>query len=541
MRKGFLGSIAALAAGAASAWAQPPGVPAQPAGVPIGALGPVAPEPPIGGPPRFGGFKPGAIPGNAGFAPAPAIMPPGNYGPPDDPLGLGPVGGFGPPPGPMYPMPGPYAQQTWQPSPPGEGHGGLDGSGDAGCTAPHWWVNGEYLLWFTRGQHLAAPLVTSSAPSDGGVIGATSTTVLSGSRSLSYGAISGMRMGVGFFGDADRRFGFQLSGFFTEHKPFVQDYGTLSNFSGIPTLARPFVDIAGASGALVLSGPTIGAATVRVRSDTQTIGVEPVGIWNVYRAPPGSRRVWSFDLIGGYEFLQVRESLRIISYTQMNSQIPMPVFTNGPFGVISQSTSLQPAVLPLGGAFVNGPAVVNIRDEFQTTNRFNGGVLGFRTEARSGMFTGTIVAKVALGDMNERVQILGDTTFVDTTGRSGTPTTFGLASAVNSGRGGAVGGVLANPGNIGTYVRDRFTYIPQIGGNWGIAITGGLTAWIGVDFLYFPEVVRPGQAAQPFISSTSLPFSPNFGAPGGPRSLPFKFQGEDLWVGGVNVGMMLRY
>ena len=120
MRKGLLGSIAALAAGAGAAWGQPP---VEPGGPPVGFPGGFpgragAPAPPLGGPPTFGGFPGHAIHGNAGFAPAPVILPPGNFGPPNDPLGLGPVGGFGPPPGPQYPMPGPYGAQSYQPSPP---------------------------------------------------------------------------------------------------------------------------------------------------------------------------------------------------------------------------------------------------------------------------------------------------------------------------------------------------------------------------------------------------------------------------------------
>ena len=52
MRKGLLGSIAALAAGAGTALAQPP---AEPAGMPavapgLTAPGQFAPQPPIGGP-----------------------------------------------------------------------------------------------------------------------------------------------------------------------------------------------------------------------------------------------------------------------------------------------------------------------------------------------------------------------------------------------------------------------------------------------------------------------------------------------------------
>lgn len=540
MRKGFLGSIAALAAGAGTAWAQPPAEPAPPAGVPVVAPGP-GPGSAVTGPqgaPRFGGLPGNAIPGNAGFAPAPTVMPPGNYGPPNDPLGLGPVGGFGPPPGPMYPVPGPYAQQSWQ-SPP-HGSGGAGGEANGFGLAPRWWADFEYLLWFTRGQQVGFPLVTSSAPADGGLLGASSTAILSGNRDLGYGAISGGRLTLGFFGDADRRFGFQIQSFFTEHAPNNQKFGDLSNTAGIPTLARPFIDVTGAPSAVVLSGPNFGAALVRVRTDTQTIGVEPVGLWNIYRSEPGCNRVWSLDFMAGYKFLQLRENLIINSFTQLDPQIALPAFAAGPFGQIGQTTALIPALAPLGGTIVGGPAVVQVRDQFRATNRFNGAVIGFRTEGRYGMFTTSFTGKIAAGYLNERVEIAGNTTFVDPFSRSGTPTAFGFPSGVG-GNGGAVGGVLANAGNIGTFTNDRFSYIPEVGASFGIALTRGLTGYVGVNFIYMPDVIRVGNAVNPVVSSSSVPFSPNFGTPGAPRGPAFRFVEEDFWIGGVTAGLMLRY
>ena len=99
MRKGLLGSIAALAAGAGSAWGQPAPAPVAPAGgAPAVRAADVVPA--------------------SGWGPAPVIMPPVTVGPPGDPLGLGPTAGLGPPPGPMYPPPGPYGAPQFQPPAP---------------------------------------------------------------------------------------------------------------------------------------------------------------------------------------------------------------------------------------------------------------------------------------------------------------------------------------------------------------------------------------------------------------------------------------
>jgi hypothetical protein len=542
MRKGFLGSIAALAAGAGGAFAQPP---AEPVGPPLkhaaaaAAVRAQAPEPTPGGPTQFGGLPFNALPGNAGFAPPPAIMPPGNFGPGYDPLGLGPVGGFGPPPGPMYPVPGPYAQQSFQPAPDEPLGGG--GGGDPGTAlASRLWFDGEYLLWFTRGQEVRSPLLTSSAPADAGVIGASSTAILVGNRALSYGAMSGARFTAGFFGDVDRRIGFQLQGFFTEHAPFRYNTGDLNNTAGIPVLARPFVDVnTGRNSAVVLSGLNFGAATARVRSYHQTIGVEPVGVWNIYRAEPGAKRLWSVDLLAGYKFLQVRESVSVDTFTQFDNQTAFPVFTGGPFGQVNQNTQIVPAQGTLGGAVVGGVAVVRVQDEFRATNRFNGAVLGLKLDGRYGMFTTSATLRTSVGNMHERMEIMGASTFIDPLSQSGNPTGFGFASGVG-GNGGSVGGVLANPGNIGTYVRDRFTYIPEVGVTFGIALTRGITAYIGGNFIYFPDVIRPGSAINPMVSGSSIPFTTTFGN-GGARSPSFRFIEEDLWLGGATFGLTFRY
>src|SRR5437899_2222248 len=227
MRRGILGSIAAVAAGAGAAWGQSPVPPYSAGGPPPPAA--VAPYPDGGGAPSPAGpgglFRPSQ--------PAPVIMPPVGFGPPGDVQGLGPVAGFGPPPGPMYPNPGPYGAPAFQPAPPMPTNVG---------GAPHWWTSADYLLYFAKGQPSNFPLLTTSAPSSQGLLGRPSTIVLAGGDDISYNPISGFRITGGFYGDADRRWGFEASGFLTEKKSNVTDIA--SSPTGIPTLARPFIDSA---------------------------------------------------------------------------------------------------------------------------------------------------------------------------------------------------------------------------------------------------------------------------------------------------------
>ncbi|MBY0460085.1 MAG: BBP7 family outer membrane beta-barrel protein, partial [Gemmataceae bacterium] len=490
------------------------------------------------------------IPGNAGFSPAPAIMPPGNFGPEYDPLGLGPPGGFGPPPGPTYPVPGPYAQQSWQPSPPMP----RGGAGDLNYnTAPRWWVDGEYLLWFTGGQPLRSALLTTSAPSDAGILGRGSTTVLVGDRDLGYNAMSGFRLGTGFFGDADRRFGFDFHTWVIERAANTQTFGGAQNNFGIPVLARPFVDAAtGAQSTIVLSTADFGPANVIVGTNTQTFAIQPSAVWNVYRSEPGSRLGCSIDFLLGYQFLQVKENLFVQTQTFLNGQFLVPTFTTGPFGVITQTgVTATNASTQVAGVNVFGPsATIGTRDSFRTTNRFNGVSLGLRGETRYGIFTTSLFGRISLGNMHERLEVFGATTITDPSGVSGsaqpnqnqlTPTT-GTLTTVRT-QGGAYGGVLANNANIGTFTRDRFSYIPEFGGNVGVALTKGLTGYVGVTVVYVPDVIRPGNQISNTLNSAAIPFSANYGAAGAvPTStVAPAFRQSEFWIGGVNFGLQFRY
>ena len=283
---------------------------------------------------------------------------------------------------------------------------------------------------------------------------------------------------------------------------------------------------------VVLSGPAIGPARVRVSTTSQTYGLEPVGVWNLYRAAPGNRRVWSLDVLAGYRYLELHEALTISSTTQFNGvATSLPAFTTGPFGTVTQTgtTLSSTSTTPFGGVNVSGPSTIDVRDSIRTLNRFNGFVVGLKGDARYGIVTTSGFAKIAVGEMYERIDILG--TGGVSTGSGASRTTVGSS----------FGGVLATASNIGTYTRDRFTYIPEAGLNVGIALTGGLTGFVGVNFLYFPDVVRPGTNLSPLASSAAIPFSTNFGAAGAPRGPAFRMVEEDHWLGGATFGLSLRY
>ncbi|MGG7379585.1 BBP7 family outer membrane beta-barrel protein, partial [Escherichia coli] len=55
-----------------------------------------------------------------------------------------------------------------------------------------------------------------------------------------------------------------------------------------------------------------------------------------------------------------------------------------------------------------------------------------------------------------------------------------------------VGGLLALPSNIGNFQRNRFGVVPQVGLKVGYNLTDNLRVYVGYDFLWWCNVVRPG-------------------------------------------------
>jgi len=514
MRRGFLGSIAALAAGAGVAWGQTP-TPVAPAGGPA-AVGPATV--------RTAGD---VIPATG---PAPVIMPPIAVGPPGDPMGLGPTAGLGPPPGPMYPPPGPYGAPMFQPPPGSYGPGlGLGGGGDGcGLEPPHWWFSGEYLLWLAKGQPVGFPLLTTSAPSANGVLGQPSTLQLVPAEDIGYGAISGFRLTGGFFGDADRRFGALVSGFYTEQKGIQKQFATsFLGGTGIPVLARPFIDTTtGLQTSLLLADTRFGNAAARVSTSTSTWGVDAAGVWNLYRSSPDAKVWQSLNYIGGYKFLQNSEDLQIDSFTALAARF-VPIFRNGPFGVVLVGVRVVPVTpTTVGGVNPGAPTTVQITDRFRVSNRFNGGVFGLQHELRWGMWSLNTTGKLGVGNMHQVLEIDGVTAFNN------------LRTGAN---GFSYGGLFANSTNIGRFNNDEFALIPELTVNLGVNVTRSVSFFVGYNYLYISRVARPGVQVNPVVDSTTVPFSQNFGASGGVPGTRRLFVQDDFWLMGVNFGMQVRY
>jgi hypothetical protein len=472
MRKKILGSIAAFAAVSAAALAQGPAIPAP---VAIGSVG-----------------------GN--YAPVEAIQ----AAPPGPAMGMGgPAGGGYTDPSAVFPgggMPGypagPHGQQAWE-----QPFNGAEPQGVNGRLAPKAWVTFDYLLGFAKSQTQPYPMITTSGPAAGGVLGNTSTLVLHSQSDLGYNLFNGARIEAGFWQDDARRYGYYMSGFFTEQKSNI--FNGNSDPSGQPLIARPYINATnGASEVVLTSFPTYLSGGITARSSGQLWGAEGGPIVNLFRSCPDELVLWNINLLTGFRYLQVSESLNI----EQNS------------------TLLSTAAFD--GKLYGAGSAISIMDDFQTTNRFYGGQLGLSTEMRMNRWYLQATGKVALGVMNERIDINGTSTL------SGPGSTN--VSVIRA-------GMFANANNSGRFNEDRFAVIPEVGVNLGYTWRSWLTTSVGYNFLYVSRVARPTDQYSAIVNPALIPVSPSYGINSTVQTPNLVGSQDSFWFQGVNFTITMRY
>jgi hypothetical protein len=362
------------------------------------------------------------------------------------------------------------------------------GCWNRGCCFPNrWYGTAEYLLWFIRGQPLP-PLLTTGPITDNppGAFGQPGTMVLDGNNSVSNNPLSGVRLRGGYwFGDC-HGLGLDLGGFILG--------GGNNRFStsslGNPFLARPFIN--------ALTGlPDIEAVATPnglTGSYTRTAPIFLFGAEANLRRNICCGCNWFIDGLAGWRLLGLNESLNIMEN----------------LAVVS---STNPA-LPAGSTF-------QVADHFVTRNLFNGGQIGGIFEYRLGRWSADLRSTVALGGTSQFVSISGST-------RSQAPGQPPIAS---------VGGLLAQTSNIGHFNREIITVVPEVGINVGYQFTNHLRAFVGYNFLYWSNVVRPGNQIDLVVNPNLIPPS----TPGGPQRPTFNFHGSDFWVQGIQFGIDFRW
>ncbi|HXY33444.1 MAG TPA: BBP7 family outer membrane beta-barrel protein [Planctomycetaceae bacterium] len=396
------------------------------------------------------------------------------------------------------------------------------------CDCDRVWARAEYLLWWTKSSPDPTPLATSVAPGTptGGIpvpgaVGGAGTTVVLGGSDIDLGTRQGVKGTIGFWFDNTHTVGVEGTYFYL---------GTVSESQGVaslggaaePTLQTPFFDVTGAfhggtpgPAAMLpalatlfavpggLNGNLITHDNLNLVSRLQ--GADGYGLFNIAQ---GGRMRW--DFLFGFKWIDLYENL---DYTQTNQ------------------TNTQ----------AHANVVFNTADSFSTANSFYGGLLGIRFETspddgRGGWLGGFYYRadfKLGLGDTVERTDIDG-----------GTETN--LQTPVFTAPVHYAGGAFTELSNLSGHDSDHFAVVPEVNLSVGYAVTTWFRVFVGYDFLYISDVVRPGDeidgGVNLFRTSLVQQANPAIAAPALDPSRPvFSANQTTFWAQGLNLGAEVRF
>jgi hypothetical protein len=342
------------------------------------------------------------------------------------------------------------------------------------------WARADYLAYWVKHAPLPLSVVTGDPMNP-------SQELLNSDRNL--GMFSGFRLTLGIWLDPYNSVGVEVSSFALQRR--TSTFSASSDAAGNPTLAFPFTNVTpGAFGdaLLPIAVPGIFAGNVTVASRLQLWGSEANADFLLLP------RVEGFQVVGlvGFRYLDLEETLNI--------------------GTTSAALLTMPAT------------VLTQLDQFNTRNQFYGGQLGTRFNWQGDRFGIDVTGKVALGAARQTINVEGASS---QTGPGGPNGAF-------------PGGFYAQPSNMGQSAVNRFAVIPSIELKLYMMLCPNLHAFVGYDFLYWNQVVRPGSQLDHNINLSQSSVLGN-GALLGPALPTTPFNRTDFWAQGVTVGFELRF
>ncbi|MDB5313968.1 MAG: hypothetical protein JWO38_8170 [Gemmataceae bacterium] len=347
----------------------------------------------------------------------------------------------------------------------------------------------EYLMWWVNPQRIPV-LATTSVNGGFGFLGDPGTRALLGPGTFGDPLRLGMRLRAGWWFDDCGTCGVDGSFFFLGRQSSSATFSS----GTFPTLTRPFfAPNFNAEFGEIVALPGFASGTLRVDATSTLWGFDA----NLRHALCRTCD-YRAEVFAGYRFLGLDESLAITE-----NITALPGNTNDPAGT----------------------AVV-VQDRFQTRNRFNGGQVGLAAERNWGRLSLDGRVSVALGDTTQTVDITGSQARL----RPGmiTPDVFN-------------GGLLATGPNLGHFTRDRFSVVPELAANLGYWVTPTVKAYFGYNFLYWSNVIRPGDQIDRVVDVTFVPNPPRGVPPSGQLRPQPTFRQSDLWVNGIQFGVEWRW
>ena len=351
----------------------------------------------------------------------------------------------------------------------------------------------DYLLWYAKSESQPT-LFTTSPPNSRGIIGQPGTTSVLGGPTFQDNLHGGARFGAQYWFGQQRIWGIGGDLFFLGRNG--ETYSL--NSHQYPVLARPFYNLnLNQNDSELVGFPGILNGSASVTTETSIFG----GGADFRRRIVGQCGGCStLDMLAGFRGMKISEGL-----------------------TISEAIATAPGVtLP------NNAVYSTVTDSFQTENQFYGFNMGLAGEIRRGRWFLNGKATVALGDVFEQLEIAGGQTV----------TTPGGVQAFN-------GGLYALPTNSGTFTRNKFAVLPEVGFQVGYFLTPHWRVGVGYNFLYLSNMIRPADQIDPGLDVTKIP---NFNLPGGPavNPLPYPrpaptFRETDFFLQGISFSLQFLW
>ncbi len=371
---------------------------------------------------------------------------------------------------------------------------GMDMPMFATAGAPRMQLSAEFLAWRTRAM-ADVPLLTTFPPGNLGMLPGAPVVVSTGD--LDDRSRYGFRVGGVYWLDCCASYGIDARFFYLgdTSRDRVVDSGTPPG--NVTPLFRPFTAAVGTGlfpFSEVVAFPTLFSGVFEASSRSNFWGGEIN-----YRDNLWCGCNYRTDLIAGFRYLNLDENLTVVER------------------VLTLQTEQ-----PLG--FPPGTRRLTV-DRFDTDNDFYGGQVGTVTQFRRDRMTLDVRASVALGVTHQELNIDGSTALTLPNG----PTVV------------AAGGLLALNSNIGRYTRDEFSVVPEVGVTLGYQVTDHMKAFVGYNYLYWTNVLRPADQIDTVINPNRIPF---FLPPGGtmdPARPTALLRNSDFWAQGITAGVEYRW
>jgi|KBSSwiStaDraftv2_1062776.scaffolds.fasta_scaffold25293_3 hypothetical protein len=347
-----------------------------------------------------------------------------------------------------------------------------------------WSVSAEALFSWFKSSPTPVPIITDNYLDEPGA------NILLGGGSVDTNPNTGFKITGAY--RIDSRLGIELSGF------YIPSRSTSSSVSstGLPgsiDLLLPFFDVRyNQENVNPISYWPDYAGTAQATLSNNLGG----GEFNLTWAMP-RQDAWRVDLLGGFRFLQLRESYTITTSSPYNPPLPYDIW--------------------------------NTTDSFDARNRFYGLQIGARAAYDQGPWVGSVTGKLALGTMQQRVSVSGSLETNDYTD-------FGPVQTFS-------GAYFALPTNSGDHSRNTFAVVPEVALNLGYRLTPQATVYVGYSFLYASNVARPGDQINRNINPTQTVAYGNDPpvTPVGPAQPTFNFNTTDFWAQTISIGLAYRF